>query len=216
MAHVLRFTPEPPAFVLEISGRMWEKKIEPLIRERKPEEWILTSTEIGFSGCGALTAEKGLIRLTFPLSCERVSDVVASVAALLPFFQMTSNPEDSFFVLWSPVDGSVSGEFRRKLKFLGETDRQAVLENMRRAFAASVAKNLRPYQRECFLSIDLEEERFLLHCFGNACDIAIYPDEAAPLGERCSFSWHNVDAPYQAATLCAGFLTLAERLQSGS
>lgn len=55
--------------------------------------------------------------------------------------------------------------------------------------------------------------RFSLHCFGNACDLSIYPDHVYDdLSKlpRVEFSCHNVDSPQQQLTLLAGFARMCE------
>lgn len=52
--------------------------------------------------------------------------------------------------------------------------------------------------------------RFILNCFGNACDLAIYPDEYREGDEFCRFDCHNLDSAAQQVTLLAGLAKMCE------
>lgn len=55
------------------------------------------------------------------------------------------------------------------------------------------------------------EGRFLMTCFGNACDISIYPDQWIHDDcEHVRFACHNLDNPDQQLTLLAGLAKLCE------
>lgn len=61
--------------------------------------------------------------------------------------------------------------------------------------------------------------RFILGCFGDACDLAIYPDqlsEWSPVGEAVQFSCHNLDTAPQQLTLLAGLAKLCELARESS
>lgn len=53
--------------------------------------------------------------------------------------------------------------------------------------------------------------RFILECFGNACDIAIYPDGGNTMeGSYVSFGCHNLDHADQQVTLLVGLAKMCE------
>ena len=58
---------------------------------------------------------------------------------------------------------------------------------------------------------------FSLICFGDACDLSIYPDETShEIGESVQFSCHNLDTAEQQLTLIAGLAKLCELARSSS
>lgn len=61
------------------------------------------------------------------------------------------------------------------------------------------------YARECSASLS-HDGRFIFGCFGDACDLAIYPDQGSDDLEvgRTRFSCHNLDAARQQLTLLGG------------
>lgn len=85
-----------------------------------------------------------------------------------------------------------------------------VLAAMRCTWKAIGQKELTEYANEADGVIS-GEGRFILKCFGNACDIAIYPD--TPMYEEegyANFSCHNLDSADQQLTLLAGLAKLLE------
>jgi hypothetical protein len=85
-----------------------------------------------------------------------------------------------------------------------------VIEAMRCTWRALGQKDLVQYSNEADGVIS-QEGRFILKCFGNACDIAIYPD--TPMYEEdgiAQFSCHNLDHADQQLTLLAGLAKLLE------
>jgi hypothetical protein len=57
--------------------------------------------------------------------------------------------------------------------------------------------------------------RFILRCPGNACDIAIYPDNVYDASgvHGTDFSCHNLDTALQQITLLAGLVTLVQTVE---
>lgn len=120
-----------------------------------------------------------------------------------------------------PVGGEVFAPMRRWLKELAGNSSQPagsifdhrplpkpVLDALRTTWAALAWDSAKRYAKECggYLSGD---GRFSLVCFGNACDVAMYPDgqphdEAWPYRVSC----HNLDGPEQQLTLLAGLAAL--------
>lgn len=85
-----------------------------------------------------------------------------------------------------------------------------VLSAMRNVWQAMSHRELREYSNEANGVIS-REGRFILQCFGNACDIAIYPD--SPMYEEegyAQFSCHNLDSADQQLTLLAGLIKILE------
>lgn len=61
-----------------------------------------------------------------------------------------------------------------------------------------------------------ENGSFSLNCFGDACDIGIYPDQWLDEGcELVEFGCHNLDTAYQQLTLLAGVAKLCQLAREG-
>lgn len=91
---------------------------------------------------------------------------------------------------------------------------EAVPEAMRQAWHAVVQPELQEYAAECRGWV-ADDGRFSLKCFGNACDLSVYPDNMS--GDRrideipiVEFSCHNLDLARQQVTLIAGLAKMCE------
>ena len=84
-------------------------------------------------------------------------------------------------------------------------------EAMRQVYGTVAPSEVREYAEDCCARIGAEG-RFYLTCFGNACDLAIYPDSDHSDREESptNFSCHNLDTVFQQLTLLAGFAVLQE------
>jgi len=56
--------------------------------------------------------------------------------------------------------------------------------------------------------------RFCLVCFGNACDLSMYPDEYEPSNQYAHFDSHNLDTAHQQLTLLAGLAMIVRETQA--
>jgi len=91
-----------------------------------------------------------------------------------------------------------------------------IIAIMRAVWVVMAPEEQRDYVSDCHFSI--HEGRFSFHCFGNACDMSLYPDQVADgtdVGDHIfvSFGCHNVDWPWQQLTLLAGFAVLLETVR---
>lgn len=90
----------------------------------------------------------------------------------------------------------------------------AVVQAMHTTWKAMSEREMKQWYRDAGGQMS-QEGRFVLICFGNACDIAIYPD--IPMHEDMEyvqFSCHNLDSADQQLSLLAGLamlLTLARK-----
>ena len=87
---------------------------------------------------------------------------------------------------------------------------ERVVAAMRQTWSAVAPKEQKRWASDCSGSIT-EDGRFILNCFGNACDLAIYPDNV--WGDRhdsVRFGCHNLDGARQQLTLLAGLAKLCE------
>lgn len=87
----------------------------------------------------------------------------------------------------------------------------AIVRAMQMAWSAVVSPESRRWAKECVASLT-PDGRFILECLGNACDVAIYPDDFryGDEGEAAGFSCHNLDQARQQITLLAGLAKLCE------
>lgn len=86
----------------------------------------------------------------------------------------------------------------------------AVVSAMRTTWKAMSSKRMKRWSQDTGGMMS-QEGRFVLMCFGNACDIAIYPD--IPMHEDMEyvqFSCHNLDSADQQLSLLAGLAKLLE------
>lgn len=71
------------------------------------------------------------------------------------------------------------------------------------------------FTEQCRGQID-NEGRFWLTCFGDACDLAIYPDERIDSEYGAAMACHNLDGVNQQLTLLAGLAKLCELAREGT
>lgn len=91
-----------------------------------------------------------------------------------------------------------------------------VIKAMREVWSAVSEKDLKKYAEHCSGSIT-EDGRFILQCFGNACDVAIYPDSFSfGTDHLAKFECHNLDNASQQVTLIAGLAKLCENARKES
>lgn len=106
---------------------------------------------------------------------------------------------------WLKAKGASSGDM------FGHTSMpKSVVTAMRQAWYAISADRQRRWASECHGAIT-KDGRFTLECFGNACDVAIYPDGYyGNTDHDTRFSCHNLDTAVQQITLIAGLAKLCE------
>lgn len=221
MAYDLLFLSKQRTFALDVPTETWEK----LRFEFNPQQavddylgetadWVNEMSRVGFTGCGIIKSTPKTQRVTFALSQQSLRRVLLTLSYLLTELNAYSDWENGFLILQvgcgsrHPLTGYVSTNFRRGLKQIAHCDK--IVINMRRAFVAVTPRNMHRYATECQAVIDTRKQTFLFRCFGDACDMGIYPDSHSEPGHQASFSSHNLDYAYQQATLLAGFATVSE------
>ncbi len=85
----------------------------------------------------------------------------------------------------------------------------SVQKAMELAWKGVAKKELRRYAGDTYFGIT-PDGRFSFTCFGNACDVSIYPDQAHGMDPEMmvQFGCHNLDTPAQQITLLAGLAAL--------
>lgn len=225
MAYQLLFRVQEPAFELLVPKGDWDhlslcypQSEDQRAYLREDVEWKHAQGELGYGGCGKLKEEWGRMRTTFAIERYTLNRSLLSLSYLLQNLNYFRDARDAFYTVenacgsYLSVHGRVSQDFRDKLARLPENSEAKVLGAMRAAHRASAPQNLVDYDDDCRVHFYRDEKRFVLCCIGNACDVAIYPDQDHGRG-RTDFSCHNVDASFQQATLLAGVCTLGELLR---
>lgn len=184
-----------------------------------------TISRIGYRACGYTTLEGDELQIRFPLREASAKETALSIAVLLqalngiPRETRVSNRQQMLDITTRcmrsgqyahPIFGYVYPAARSWLLKQGAGPLQdSVHEAMREAWKALAPFNLHSYADECNAGVT-KDGRFMFGCFGNACDVSIYPDSGWTDDPEnfCPFSCHNLDIAYQQLTLLAGLATM--------
>jgi len=185
---------------------------------------------IGYGGCGRVSVSDGIARIEIALAGGSYRFLCTSTIHLLgtvlwvPFSSPApSNREQeiNFSTICNNhsvvghghgVDGYVSGHLWSWIRGqAGSGIPEEVVRAMRQAWRATAPGFAKKYSHHCS-AVAHEDGRFLLKCFGNACDLGVYPDAIwEGMGEKpVHFSCHNLDSAEQQLTLLAGLAKLCE------
>lgn len=114
------------------------------------------------------------------------------------------------------VSSRMTGWLREQARKMPEGSRsisvpEDVVRAMRATWCAVSKSDAKRWARECCGRI-MRDGRFGLECFGNACDLAIYPDGTCGRMDdpQVRFSCHNLDTAAQQVTLIAGLAKLCQ------
>ncbi len=204
-----------------------------------PTRDLFGNTEFfGFGRCGTTNIQDGEVKLCVNLQRGRDAQLLfrasltlhVLLGALAPPFEekvvqlnrmqeidlRTSCEHDMH---GHSLSGYVSGDValwlqaQGKLVPLGQDYapvHEEIIAAMREAWAAVSRASEKKWAEDCRGMI-ATDGRFILTCFGNACDIAIYPDTLAESSRHLvHFSCHNLDHANQQMTLLAGLAKLCE------
>jgi hypothetical protein len=116
------------------------------------------------------------------------------------------------FGKWLGIQGeniSPPKSFFSRENFLGGPLPERIQNAMSETWQAIAPRDMKRYANECYAGIT-PDGRFCFKCFGNACDVSIYPDQLhGKIGEGITrFGCHNLDARFQMMTLLAGVAAL--------
>ena len=195
--------------------------------------------EFGYGRCGFVTRDGEQMSLRIELDQAKLHHAVLTIyvltgSLLVPFDteRKSANRTQQIDINTNCVQGSLHGyghsvggyvsseivEWITRQWQKGPSDKwmhftqapEEVTTAMRQAFSAVVDTDKKRYTKDCGGSFT-EDGRFILQCFGNACDVAIYPDSFYPDdGHGAQFSCHNLDNAYQQVTLLAGLAKMCE------
>lgn len=190
----------------------------------------------GYGGCGFMTASEDEVSLRIELCEAHLHNATMTIHLLAQAFlgDFAGEPKSSnrmqqvdletgcaHMPHGHSVGGYISGDVRewlRKQWHKGPSNHwmhwapmpEEVISAMRQTWSAVASKDLKRWTKECNGGIT-EDGRFILNCFGNACDLAIYPDNACvDEYDSVRFSCHNLDGARQQLTLLAGLAKLCE------
>jgi len=199
---------------------------------------LFGKTEFGFGKCGFLTTEGEeahlRIELTPDVGRRALTLNLLAQALIVPFegntklknrvqqvdLETRCSPYGGAHGYEHATGGYVSESVREWLKKqAGQHTRsihghtplpQPITKAMQQAWSAMASDRWEMWTKECggFVA---EDGRFSLVCFGNACDLAIYPDhETWSRGESVRFGCHNLDHAVQQLTLVSGLARLCQ------
>lgn len=182
----------------------------------KKLRWHATEAgKLGFGGCAALDKRVSYVELSLPLHPLNVRNTMLTLSFLLQDirpWQRTHDPVTDHLELYvgcgieyQTIFGCASPEFQAGLVRLESSDFKSVMADMRRAWKATATPKLKRCADRCRARVI--DGRFELDCFGDACDLSMYPDSTP------EFSCHNLDLPFQQATLLAGLASLYQRVK---
>lgn len=177
------------------------------LRWHQPE-----SGKLGYGGCATVEVTSDPVEVLFVLHSRNVRASMLTLSFLLQDIErsITSRlPTDSWYSRlhigcgheFQNIFGDTSDTFRKGIALLDENDLNDVSSDMIEAWKAVAPRNLKRCADQCYARVR-DGLRFELGCFGNACDVSVYPD-SDPM-----FSCHNLDTPYQQATLLVGLASL--------
>ncbi len=192
------------------------------------KSWRFLQGEKGFVGYGAccrLEQQDGDVHLYFELRSATVRETVVTLVLLTYALRGCFTSSDvkkvekpqllDIATYFNPTPHGYCPEGRTFPAFgrwlVKQSEKQGwdsmlkVRESMMEAWQAVAPRAVRKYANDCSCSFS-DDGRFALGCFGDACDMAIYPEgvigSVAEYGARINS--HNVESPYEQLTLVAG------------
>lgn len=199
---------------------------------------LFGTTEFGFGKCGFVTisGEEAYLRIELAQDVARRALTLKLLmqALVVPFegntrpknrvqqadIHTNCNPSGGTRGYEHATGGYVSESIREWLKKQAEQHKanwaghtplpEPVVQAMQQAWSAMASDEWRRWTKDCGGMV-ADDGRFSLVCFGNACDLAIYPDQLSMSGgESVRFGCHNLDHAIQQLTLVSGLAKLCE------
>jgi hypothetical protein len=170
---------------------------------------------LGYGGCADMRKNGEHLESIIALAADKLPCTLLTLAFLIDHCNgtrfMEGQPRSDFELTIGcgprpAISGIVTASFKDVLVRLTRNDLNLVEADMREAWRTVAPRVSRKYVLDCRAIVTAD--RFMLGCFGNACDVAIYP-ESDPL-----FDCHNLDSSYQQVTLLVGLASLCERVRS--
>ncbi len=199
-----------------------------------PSMDLFAQSLFGYADCGYITLGEHEARFHLPLQGATIAPYTAFTLQLLKTALLAHEPEDvplgngvqqcelDFCTdnfrengYGHAVGGYLSGEVTTWLAayLARETTHKyqngdapmhpSVVAAMKDTWLATARADWQEYVNECRGRIT-PDGAFILECFGNACDIGVYPSEFSPDDSIHSIACHNLDTVEQQLTLMAG------------
>lgn len=225
MAYDLFFRSEGAVIGLAVPRLDWDSipfvvpemtsEIGEYLGKKRPWRHSLENEKLGFGGCASIKKTFDVVEVCLPLHSLNIRNSMLTLSFLLQDIERwrgvggSARGPLSLYVGCGPqhtIFGQVSAEIRKGLDSIDQHDLDQVAKDMRRAWTATTTRRLKRCSDRCYVNV--HDARFEIGCFGDACDLSIYPD-SDPM-----FSCHNLDTSFQQATLLAGLASLCERVKS--
>lgn len=178
--------------------------------------WKITTTSLGYNGCAIIDKRKYFVEIILPYHSRNIRNSMLTLSFLLRDIyrsQDSSGRENDHLQLQvgchvqqPTIFGCASEEFKKGLARVPPDDLEMIEDDMYKAWRATAMKGLKRYANDCYARV--RDDRFELGCFGDACDLSIYPDS------NPFFSCHNLGTAFQQATLLAGLASLYSFVKS--
>ncbi|HYD93358.1 MAG TPA: hypothetical protein VEB18_02805 [Candidatus Paceibacterota bacterium] len=184
--------------------------------------------QVGYGRCGRLVTVDDEVEVQLPLSAKHLFDTALTITILLESLNALpkgGRPSNRQQLLRISTLCQRGGHYAHAAhghvfpvvcRWLAEHPGKlpsTVTQAMKEVWRAVAPKELRRYENECVASVT--DGRFFFGCFGNACDLAIYPDNVFDdeFWENCSFSCHNLDTAFQQLTLLSGLAAMTDLIR---
>lgn len=198
-----------------------------------PAPDLFGKIEFGYGSCGYVVLSDESARFEIELSrmklfCGTLTIKALTMALAVPADERKSNRQQQVDISMRcdhdavgyghAVGGYVSQRLLDWLRRHATTSSERyiplpedVVRAMRQAWSAVATDQRLSWTRDCGAYV-APDGRFSLNCFGNACDLAIYPDGSCGrmTDPYVQFGCHNLDSADQQITLLAGLAKLCE------
>lgn len=186
--------------------------------------------DVGYRSCGYALMGEDAWRIRLPLRQEHLKETVVTAVMLFEYLagvpdeRRASNRKQPLSIRMGcdrngghtshPVTGEAFPMLRRWLLTQTPTALPEIIEkSMQEAWRAVVKDEQKKYARDCGAFVS-SKGLFSLRCFGDACDVSMYPDMADDDPNHfCFYSCHNLDYPTQQLTLLAGLAKMSELVE---
>lgn len=200
---------------------------------------LFGNVQIGYGQCGEVLHENDTVTFSFPITDAKLFATTLTLYVLfttlaLPLIETPKSNRPQQVVIstvakhdmhghmiggW--LDSSVLSWVSTYAQTAREPDKpadawnvvqapQEVVAAMREAWEALHDDEQNEFSSNC-RGLFRENGCFTLICFGNACDLSVYPDHVyAGIDGEVEFGCHNLDTAYQQITLLAGLAKLLE------
>lgn len=204
-----------------------------------PSPDLFGNEQVGYDQCGEVLYENDTVTFSFPLTAAKLFATTLTLSVLFTTlaFPLTENQKSNRaqqVSISTVTDHDMHGHttvgwlHSSVLSWIGtyaqtirEPDKPAdawntvnappkIVDAMREVWEVLHEGEQNTFSSEC-RGFFRENGCFSLICFGNACDLSVYPDHVyAGIDGEVEFGCHNLDTAYQCITLLSGLAKLLE------